>query len=227
MMANNNHVALYGVIDTGCSPNLITLDAADGEIMHKGVRFMPSNRGIYNAAYNSGYFYLGYNGPGKAIEGSLVGAGGVLAYKVDTGEIDWTRTISGSRGGLSLVADDNTLSFDGGGYTDWYYLINSETGEIVSRQEKSDFGYNYLASPRNFSYWYNSINQSSTQASQVVDIESFNFWAEQFHDVFQPPLISNNILLVKRGSWEFFGESRCLGWEKRRCYLGNRAKCCQ
>lgn len=229
MMANNNHVALYGVIDTGCNPNLITLDATDGEILHKGVRFMPSNLGIYHTAYNSNYFYLGYNGPGKAIEGSLVGAGGVLAYKVDTGEIDWTRTISGTRGVSSLVADDNSLSISSGG-SDWYYLIDSETGEIISRQEKSDFGYNYLAQPRNFSYWYNSINPPSIQASQAVDIENFNFWAEQFYDVFQPPLISNNTLLVKRGSGSSSGKVVALNgrngnviWETEQNVVSNVA----
>ena len=155
MTANENHIVLYGSNGRCGNPKLINLNADDGAIFREGVKAMPSNRGIYHTAYNSDYFFLGYNGSGKAIEGTTTDAGGIAAYEINTSELRWTRRISGTREIRSLVSGDNLISIDGGGFSHWFYLINSKTGEIVTKQDKLELG--LPSPPANFAYWYHHV----------------------------------------------------------------------
>ncbi len=159
MAANKNRILAYGAIDAPCgNPLLIGIDTDSGEILHKGVRFIPTNQGIYHTAYNSDYFYLGYNGPGKAIEGSTLSAGGIAAYEINTSELHWTRKIPGTRSIYALVANSDTVAIDGGMFSDYYHLVNGRTGEIIFSLDKFTSGLPGSGSRINMAYWYDYMN---------------------------------------------------------------------
>ncbi|WP_420628305.1 PQQ-binding-like beta-propeller repeat protein [Candidatus Leptofilum sp.] len=200
LVANEEHVVLWGRLDYPCgNPNPMNLNAIDGSVFRRGVRFLPSNLGIYHTAYNSNFLYLGYDGPGKALEGTTAGAGGVAAYKINSGEISWTRQISGTRGIHSLVANENIIAFDGGGFSDWRYLISSQTGEIIAKQNKREFHkLNLEISPSNFAYWYLHLFTNEDAPSQDTDLQALTFWSEKFDNVFQPPLLADNSVLLRK-----------------------------
>lgn len=110
MVANETHIVLYGRVDSRCgNPRLINLNSDNGTIFREGVTAMPANRGIDQTAYNSDYFYLGYNGTGKTIETSTIDSGGIAAYDINRGEIYWTQTISGTRSMFSLVSSNDVV----------------------------------------------------------------------------------------------------------------------
>jgi outer membrane protein assembly factor BamB len=211
MAANEDHVVLYGVNGRCGNPRLINLNADDGTIFREGVKAMPSNRGIYHTAYNSDYFFLGYNGPGKAIEGTTMDAGGIAAYEINTGEIRWTRKISGTREIRSLVSGDNLISIDGGGFSHWFYLINSKTSEIIAKQDKLELG--LPSPPANFAYWYHHVALNIFQLAHQFDVETMALWAERFDNVFQPPIHSDGALFVRRDVGTSLGNIAALNGE--------------
>ncbi len=52
-------------------------------------------------------------------------------------------------------------------------------------------------SPAVFAVWYDYISKSRSP-EDTDDISNINFWRERFHDVSQPPILFNDLLLVKR-----------------------------
>ncbi|WP_420645467.1 PQQ-binding-like beta-propeller repeat protein [Candidatus Leptofilum sp.] len=207
LVANEEHVVFWGRLDYRCgNPNPMNLNAIDGSVFRRGVRFLPSNLGIYHTAYNSNFLYLGYDGPGKALEGTTASAGGIAAYEINSGEISWTRQISGTRGISSLVASENIVAFDGGGFSDWRYLINSQTGEIVAKQNKREFHkLDLVISPSNFAYWYTNLAINEEVIPQDTNLQVLTFWSEKFDNVFQPPLSTDSALLVRKGEGTILG----------------------
>ena len=90
LVANEEHVVFWGRLDYRCgAPVLMNLNSADSSVFRHGVRFLPSQIG--NTTYNSDYFYFGYRG-GKVVAGSTAQAGGIAAYNIDEGEIQWMRS---------------------------------------------------------------------------------------------------------------------------------------
>jgi outer membrane protein assembly factor BamB len=198
MAANEEHVVLYGVNGRCGNPKLINLNADDGTVFREGVKAMPSNSGIYHAAYSSDYFFLGYNGPGKAIEGTTIGAGGIAAYEINVGKFYWTKVIPGTRAIYSLVANDDAVAIDGGGFSDYYYLVDSDSGEIISSSRKFTSGFPGSRPAINMAYLYDfSISTPSIQYKP--DVQNIEFWAERFDNVLQPPVLSDDVLFIRRG----------------------------
>ncbi len=229
MAANEGHVVLYGVNGRCGNPRLINLNADDGTIFREGVKAMPSNRGIYHTAYNSDYFFLGYNGPGKAIEGSTIDAGGIAAYEINAGKLRWIRVISGTRGIYSLVANDDVVAIDGGAFSHYYYLVDSDSGEIISSSKKLTSGFPGSGPVINMAYLYDfSISTHSTQYKP--DVQNIAFWAERFDNVFQPPVFVHDTLFIRRGVGTssgsvaaLNGETGDLIWETEKNVVSNVA----
>ncbi len=230
MVANENHIVLYGKIDARCgSPILINLDTHDGSIIHIGVRRMPSHQGIDNTAYNTDYFYLGYNKPGKAIATSTVASGGVIAYDLDTSEIKWRTIISGTRSIRSLVASDDVISIDGGMFPNYYYLLDSDSGEVISKLDKFTSGLSRSGSETNTAYWYDYVISNPSPA-QNADVQNIVFWAERFDKVSQPPVIHNDMLLIRQNEGTSLGKILALNeqhgdvvWETENDVVSNVA----
>jgi outer membrane protein assembly factor BamB len=228
MVANKNHVVFYGTRDARCgNPGVVSLDTENGRVLFSK-SYLPSNEGIYHTAYSPVYFFLGYNGTGKAINNSTIGAGGVAAYEIDTGKIRWTQPISGTREVRSLVANNALVSIDGGGFSDWYYLINSETGEIVSRLDKLKLG--LPSPPANFAYWYERITTNNLGFTPETNMQNIVFWTGKFAQVFQPPILTNQILLIRKGEGMFPGNVVALDgqtgeslWETKNDVISNVA----
>jgi outer membrane protein assembly factor BamB len=102
-----------------------------------------------------------------------------------------------------LVAGNNFVSIDGGGFSHWYYLINSRTGKIVSKQDKVELG--LPSPPANFAYWYYHEAINTPQFIQESDIETLSLWAARFEKTFQPPVLLNNMLFIREGEGTLLG----------------------
>ncbi|MCB9419064.1 MAG: PQQ-binding-like beta-propeller repeat protein [Ardenticatenaceae bacterium] len=209
MAANENRILLYGTIDVPCGDTLLlSIDTDSGEFLNKGTLRIFTT-GVYRTAYNSDYFFVGYIGFGKIIPASTEGVGGIAAYEINTGELRWVRKITGNRTVISLVADDTTISVDG--IQSQYHLIDAQTGEFISSLDKPSevIGSVYAT---NMAYWYDHVTNTSLP-EQEPDIQNIAFWAERFGNVFQPPVLSDGVLLVRRGVGTSLGDVAALNGE--------------
>lgn len=197
MIANSQHLVFYGTTDS-CQQNAkpINLNTNDGTILYTGTKIMPSGR-IYDTTYeySSDRFFLGYGSTGKINNNQNFtwNTGGIAAYEVGSGEILWSQPIPGTRDINSLVASNSTISIDGGSRSDDYYLLDTQTGEIISTLAKSTHGLPMPGANVNMAYWYD--NESNPQAPDVVNIAT---WAKKFEQIFQPPILTEHAILIRR-----------------------------
>ena len=204
MAANDKQIAIHGALKSYNSPTQISIESSSGEIISAGMLGtngmfgIPSySFGIANAAYDSEYMYLGFDGGGQVTSDSKGNAGGVAAYDMNSGEIVWTQIITGTGTMHSLMVGQGVVSVYGGG--PWgFYLIDSADGTIIHVLENG-VGKTSLASdsPAVFAVWYDYISKSGNH-EETGNIPNINFWRERFHDVSQPPILFNDLLLVKR-----------------------------
>lgn len=200
LTSNNERLAIYGALGSCKSYSLIGLDVNDGAVMYDESIKVPATSRINNVVSNSQYIYFGYQGS-KAVAGSTIGAGGVSAYAIETGETVWTYTIPGASLIRSLAANDNYLAVDGG--TDRYYLFNSATGDVVKTLGKKIEPGMPVGTSVNFAFWYDyiSVNHSSGDGYS----SSILFWSDKFNNVVLSPLLLSNSLIIKRSNEVFSG----------------------
>ena len=201
-----DNVGVYGSLHACRDAHIILANGNNGKILHsEPSSIMPPNFGIYHVAYNDSFIYFGYDGLGQVTTDSTVNAGGVAAYDVSSGAIVWTRTIPGTRSMNSLAASEKVVAVDGGGFSRQFYLLDSQTGEVIQIVERDDPSVTNLGFQTNYALWNIYASSSGEVKIQSDDLQRMRLWAGLFEGVEQPPVLVNSAILVRTNSGTSIG----------------------
>ncbi len=219
LAANDDHLVLFGSRSACFNPSILMINPESGEIeVNTSLRF-PAHGGINHISSDSEFVYLGFNGPGKAIDSSTAGAGGVVAYGFASERFEWTKHIPGTRGMRYLAAGRGTIVVDGGGFSRRYYLLDSENGEVIETLEK-DIELGFVSN----AFWLTQMNL----IENISSVDSLEFWQEKLVDVDQQPLLLDTRIIVRNKSSSGTGQVKVLDrrtgeilWETENYVISN------
>jgi outer membrane protein assembly factor BamB len=152
-------------------------------------------------AVNTNFIYVGFEGTGK-IGGEMEwGAAKVIAYDINTGEVVWSRIIGGARSIDSLVVSDTTVSVDGS-FSSHYYTYDARTGALLSKREKAKENFIWFIYD---GIQYERKSGEATFLAVDTGTGTINWQSGANNAVFQPPVISQNVIVARAGEAKFLG----------------------
>lgn len=191
LAAGNNTLFLHGNFDQSQNPRLIGLDIVNGSELWTKSGGGTLTGQIMNMSPNGEHIFIGFDGTGKAIDNSQSGAGRVVAYEINSGDILWTQVISGTRKMEILAANDLATVVDGGSFSKRYYLLDNAFGNPIKTKEKGNqYDEKTFLPSTSFGFLYDSTYPVA---------ENDNYWEEIFRNssVFLPPIASENVIVFR------------------------------
>lgn len=150
---------------------------------------------------NSEFIYVGFEGTGK-IGGEMEwGAAKVVAYDINTGDVVWSKIIRGARSIDSLVVSDATVSVDGA-FSSHYYTYDAKTGVLLTKREKTKENFVWFI---HNGIQYERISGEATFQAVDTGTGTINWQSGANYAVFQPPMLSHNIIVARSGEAKFLG----------------------
>ncbi|MDA0245251.1 MAG: hypothetical protein OT477_17690 [Chloroflexi bacterium] len=207
-------IYFFGTTDACQTMAVAKIDLATGAILDNDVIPLPSHNGIA-MVYSPDHIFIGHHGTGKAIDSSLEGAGGIMAYDIDQEVVSWREIISGTRQIQSLFANSHQVAIDSD-FARRYYLLDSQTGAIVETYATTG---PYYQAGGNMGFWF-----SDDKSTPAVD-----FWAARLSNVWQNPVIlADGDMLIRTREGHVQGQIKRIDsqtgdtiWELNQLVLSN------
>ncbi len=201
--ATGKHAFLLGGVqeDTVGELTLTKLDLLTG-VVEWSLFYPPSlNAGAATTLdVNSDHIYVGFDGTQK-IGGNITwGAGKVVAYDAETGDVIWSKIVPGARGIETLVATDSTVSIDGS-FSSNYYLLEAKTGDVTLVREKE--GPNLVWFVDNGILYERQKSFSFVARDRITN--EIIWQSEVGYPVLQPPILTDKAIVARSGDTSFLG----------------------
>ena len=194
LAAVGDHAFLLGSLDNNNLGNLTMtkLDLLTGNVDWEQSSSSSNDGAATTINVNSNHVFVGFNGTQKISGNTTWGAGKVVAYDNETGNIAWSITVPGARGITTLVATESTVSVDGA-FSANYYLLDSLTGGILDVREKNDpnliwFVNNGIIYERQKSFSFQARDEKN---NEIV------WQSEVGYSVLQPPIQTDEAIVAR------------------------------
>jgi outer membrane protein assembly factor BamB len=143
---------------------------------------------------NDQLIYVVFDSIWKVPGDAAFGAVKIKAYQPESGHLAWTQTVKGAESINSLMVTSTTISVDGDSSAN-YYLFDAQSGQIIDTRYKKDT--NFLWFSRD-DILYQRVQLHSFQA---IDSKTDAIvWQSPFWAVYQSPVFSSGILLMRSGA---------------------------
>jgi outer membrane protein assembly factor BamB len=195
LAAAGQNVIFLGSLTQDESASLISFKAETGEIEWVKLNGNQSANGTKLAVLaNDQLVYVVFDAIWRVPGDATFGAVKIRAYQAESGHLVWTQIVKGAKSINSLMVTNTTISVDGNSSAN-YYLLDAQSGQIIETRYKKDT--NYLWFSRD-GILYERVQLHSFQA--INQRNGDVVWQSPFWAVYQSPILSSGILLVRSGT---------------------------